>query len=78
MVPHFPSGSPASCTGAAPSVGPVDGEQREDTTLSVVPGHTARQRSEALKERVYVTFTVLAVTITLERDAEHASVGELR
>ena len=37
------------------------------------PGPTARQRSEALKERVYVTFTALAVTIAFERDAEHAS-----
>ncbi len=34
-----------------------------------------RHRSEALKERVYVTFTVLAVTIAFERDAEHATVG---
>ncbi|HEY7720518.1 MAG TPA: hypothetical protein VIB11_01665 [Pedococcus sp.] len=46
-----------------------------DATRPGVPGPTARQRSEALKERVYVTFTVLTVTITLERDAEHATAG---
>ncbi|WP_247827555.1 hypothetical protein [Arthrobacter antioxidans] len=39
------------------------------------PGATAQQRSEALKERVYVTFTTLAVTIAVERDSEHATVG---
>jgi hypothetical protein len=53
----------------------VDGEQRVGATHSAASGPTAQQRSEALKERVYVTFTVLAVTITLERDATHASVG---
>ncbi len=35
----------------------------------------AEQRSEALKERIYVTFTALAVTIATEREAEHATVG---
>jgi len=35
----------------------------------------ARQRSEALKERVYVTFTALAVTIALGRDPDHVTVG---
>lgn len=39
------------------------------------PGPDAKQRSEALKERVYVTFTALAVTIAFERDAEHATVA---
>ena len=34
----------------------------------------AQQWSEALKERVYVTSTALAVTITYERDAGHATV----
>ena len=34
----------------------------------------AQQRSEALKERVYVTFTALTVTIAYERDADHATV----
>ena len=34
----------------------------------------AQQWSEALKERVYVTSTALAVTITYERDADHATV----
>ncbi|WP_449371945.1 hypothetical protein [Arthrobacter psychrolactophilus] len=35
----------------------------------------AAHRAEALKERIYVIFTVLAVTIAFERDASHASVG---
>jgi hypothetical protein len=35
----------------------------------------AEQRSEALKERIYVTFTALAVTIAIGRDADHATVG---
>ncbi|ALD13855.1 hypothetical protein [Clavibacter capsici] len=35
----------------------------------------AEQRSEALKERIYVTFTALAVTIATVREAEHATVG---
>lgn len=35
----------------------------------------AQRRSEALKERVYVTFTALAVTITFERDAGRATPG---
>lgn len=39
------------------------------------PGPDAQQRSEALRERVYVTFTALAVTIALERDAGHATVA---
>jgi hypothetical protein len=39
------------------------------------PGRDAQQRSEALKERVYVTFTALAVTIAVERDPEHATVA---
>jgi hypothetical protein len=39
------------------------------------PGADAQQRSEALKERVYVTFTALAVTIAIERDAGHATVA---
>ena len=34
----------------------------------------AQQRSEALKERVYVTSTTLAVTIAYERDVDHATV----
>jgi hypothetical protein len=37
---------------------------------------TARQRSEGLKGRVYVTSTRLAVTIAHERDADHAAVGQ--
>jgi hypothetical protein len=36
----------------------------------------AQQRSEALKERVYVTSTTLAVTLAYERDAEHATVQD--
>lgn len=35
----------------------------------------AAQRSEALKERIYVTFTALAVTIASAREAEHVTVG---
>ncbi|MDQ0744943.1 uncharacterized membrane protein YhaH (DUF805 family) [Clavibacter sp. B3I6] len=35
----------------------------------------AEQRSEALKERIYVTFTALAVTIATAREPEHATVG---
>jgi len=35
----------------------------------------AEARSEALKERIYVTFTALAVTIATEREADHATVG---
>ncbi|MBM7412086.1 hypothetical protein JOE38_001909 [Clavibacter michiganensis] len=35
----------------------------------------AAQRSEAMKERIYVTFTALAVTIATEREAEHATIG---
>ena len=35
----------------------------------------AAQRSEALKERIYVTFTALAVTIATVREAEHATIG---
>lgn len=43
---------------------------------SLRPGPEARQRSEALKERVYVTFTALAVTIAFERDAGHMTVAD--
>ncbi len=39
------------------------------------PGPDAHQCAEALKERVYVTFTALAVTVAFEREAEHATVG---
>jgi hypothetical protein len=35
---------------------------------------TAQQRSEALKERIYITSTALAVTIAYERDA-HPTAG---
>ena len=34
-----------------------------------------QRRSEALKERVYVTFTALAMTVAFERDAGHATAG---
>lgn len=48
---------------------------------TVRPLHTpsaaeAHRRSEALKERIYVTFTALAVTIAFEREAEHATASE--
>jgi len=36
---------------------------------------SAAQRSEALKERIYVTFTSLAVVIAFERSGDHASVA---
>ena len=39
------------------------------------PDLDAQRRSEALKERVYVTFTALAMTVAFERDAEHATAG---
>lgn len=37
-------------------------------------GPDRQRRSEALKERVYVTFTALAVTISSDRDVEHLTV----
>jgi hypothetical protein len=46
-----------------------------DTTSGTGRRPTARQRSEALKERIYVTFTALAVTVALARDTEHATVA---
>jgi hypothetical protein len=33
------------------------------------------QRAEQLKERIYVTFTALAVVITLRADADHVTIG---
>ena len=42
-----------------------DGRRRPDAT----------QRAEALKERIYVTFTSLAVVIAVERSGTHASVA---
>ena len=45
------------------------------STSGARSGDDAHQRSEALKERIYVTFTALAVIIVLERDAEHATVS---
>lgn len=36
---------------------------------------TAQQRSEALKERIYITSTALAVTIAYERDAHPTTRG---
>lgn len=52
----------------------MDDEQRAGSLPRAAPSPNARQRSEALKERVYVTFTALAVTIAYERDTDHASV----
>jgi hypothetical protein len=43
--------------------------------LATPSGPEAQRRSEALKERIYVTFTALAVTVAFERDAEHATVS---
>lgn len=53
-------------------------DRRAETVASSRPVGTpnAQQRSEALKERVYVTSTVLAVTIAYERDAGHATVDD--
>ena len=53
---------------------PVRAERRTGPARAYVPGPDEQQRSEVLKERVYVTFTALAVIIAYERDAEHASV----
>ena len=39
------------------------------------PQRDADLRAEALKERIYVTFTALAVTVSFQRDTAHASVG---
>lgn len=36
-------------------------------------GQVAHERAEALKERVYVTFTALAVTVAVARDSAHAT-----
>lgn len=47
----------------------------EDTHRSGRPQPDPRQRSEALKERIYVTFTALAVTIAVGRDTHHATAG---
>ncbi|MCJ1703781.1 MULTISPECIES: hypothetical protein [unclassified Rathayibacter] len=42
---------------------------------TVSPTHTSRSSaSEALKERIYVTFTALVVTVSSARDVDHASV----
>lgn len=43
--------------------------------LATPSGAEAHRRSEALKERIYVAFTALAVTVAFERDAEHATVS---
>ena len=53
---------------------PVRDERRTGPANACVPAPDEQQRSEVLKERVYVTFTALAVIIAYERDAEHASV----
>ncbi|MET1155154.1 hypothetical protein [Arthrobacter sp.] len=50
------------------------GQNASPIPASWRPGADAQQRSEALKERVYVTFTALAVTIAFERDVEHATI----
>ena len=54
---------------------PASSTSMPDSPFSRRPAADGRQRSEALKERVYVTFTALAVTIAFERDAEHATIG---
>lgn len=51
------------------------GQSADPFPLHGPPGTDAKQRSEALKERVYVTFTMLAVTIAYERDAAHATIS---
>lgn len=40
-----------------------------------IPAVDLEQRAEQLKERIYVTFGALAVTLALLRDASHASAG---
>ncbi|MDR6508543.1 hypothetical protein [Arthrobacter oryzae] len=56
---------------------PGVGDKRPGTPFpsSRRPGPDAQQRSEALRERVYVTFTALAVTVALERDAGPSTVA---
>ncbi|MER5974121.1 hypothetical protein ABT112_31165 [Streptomyces sp. NPDC002055] len=52
----------------------MDDEQRPPKSPRSVRSINAHQRSEALKERVYITSTALAVMIAYERDADHATV----
>ena len=49
--------------------------ERDAGRRSDRPAPDPEARSEALKERIYVTFTALAVTIATEREADHATVG---
>lgn len=53
---------------------PVDSEDWPAKSPPSVPAPNVQQRSEALKERIYVTSTTLAVTIAYERDTDHATV----
>ena len=50
-------------------------EQRAASTSSGRSELDGQRRSEVLKERVYVTFTALAMTVGFERDAEHTTAG---
>jgi hypothetical protein len=52
----------------------VDNEQAPAMSPRSVRTPNAQQRSEALKERIYVTSTALVVTIAYERGADHATV----
>lgn len=52
----------------------VDKEKKSGKSTASVPMPSPQQRAEALKERIYVTSTTLAVTIAYERDADHATV----
>ena len=54
---------------------PVDNEQAPAKSARSLHPPNARQRSEALKERIYVTSTALAVTIAYERDVDRATVN---
>lgn len=50
-------------------------QARPGSFLRRPPRPDPEQRAEALKERVYVAFAALAVTVALERDAGYATAG---
>lgn len=54
----------------------VDAAQGPAQRLGSARTPDAQQRSEVLKERVYVTFTALAVTIAYDRDANHPTADQ--
>ncbi|RKR73465.1 hypothetical protein [Frondihabitans australicus] len=52
-----------------------DGSPRSDSSPTRTPEPNAEQRAESLKERIYVTFTALAIVLTLQTHP-HGGVGE--